>query len=508
MTADTSVSNSDDETVVSGNGKLSLSTNSPLLASSSVVTSATTTDFPKERKRQKLKHQNKQITNVVIKIGTQDSPTCGKAYLFFLHSERVQKKKKAIFFLETKKFSLTPLLVFNSAVRNMRNQKKHRISENNNGRKDTDEDDDAVMDTPNTKTSNCKIKIETATEINSNNNTVNQVDFSEDQNKTVHYKKEKYLNYWTFKQKAHLHRHIKEQHFGTTPDHICSICNKVFNFVFLFFFGSNPSFKFFLTTPFSQSPVCVAYPLLNAFKKIKNNKQGFHQKANLMCHLLTHLKNRTYTHPFQCLLCKRLGFERKFTRKSSLRRHVDTKHPSCDKDASWITAQRKSIIAKQLCDSLNMRYQLQNISPNQCFSTNTAKSHTNDNDNAVMDDDKKSNHLNDSKSSAAGQVTGSELAQMFPEINFFQKFKIVGFYCEWAFTKKIPNQENTDYGQFFFLEFILCVDNVKLCIFLKISDFSLKSPIVYAIEWFFRLLMFFNSFLFRILPQHQNKNSV
>ncbi|ETO18899.1 hypothetical protein RFI_18344, partial [Reticulomyxa filosa] len=30
----------------------------------------------------------------------------------------------------------------------------------------------------------------------------------------------------TFKQKAHLHRHIKEQHFANNPNHICAICNK------------------------------------------------------------------------------------------------------------------------------------------------------------------------------------------------------------------------------------------------------------------------------------------
>ncbi|ETO26157.1 hypothetical protein RFI_10980 [Reticulomyxa filosa] len=135
----------------------------------------------------------------------------------------------------------------------------------------------------------------------------------------------------SFKQRAHLQRHVKEQHFANEPDHVCAICNK-----------------------------------------------AFHQKANLMCHMLTHLKNRTYTHPFKCLLCEENGFERKFTRKSSLRRHVETKHPSCDKDSPWIAAQKKPKIARQLCDNLNTKHLLARHHDRKCFKEkNTVKSPTN-----------------------------------------------------------------------------------------------------------------------------------
>ncbi|ETO08940.1 hypothetical protein RFI_28446 [Reticulomyxa filosa] len=133
-----------------------------------------------------------------------------------------------------------------------------------------------------------------------------------------------------FKQRAHLQRHIKEQHLAQQPDHVFYLKKKKMNLALVYTFITKIFYVNVLTL-----------------------QQAFHQKANLMCHMLTHLKNRVFTHPFHCLLCEEKGLERKFTRKSSLRRHVETKHPSCDKDASWISTQKKPKIVKQLCDNLN-----------------------------------------------------------------------------------------------------------------------------------------------------------
>jgi hypothetical protein len=70
------------------------------------------------------------------------------------------------------------------------------------------------------------------------------------------------------------------------------------------------------------------------------------------------IENRTYTHPFKCLLCATSGLESRFTRKSSLRRHVETKHPSCDKNASWIIVQRRPRISKHFREHWNNKYLL------------------------------------------------------------------------------------------------------------------------------------------------------
>ncbi|ETO21039.1 zinc finger protein [Reticulomyxa filosa] len=138
----------------------------------------------------------------------------------------------------------------------------------------------------------------------------------------------------SFKKLALLHRHIKGRHCSKKSDYNCAICDKVFFYH------------------------CCYYIMLAKERKKKSivkKKKEFHQKANLMCHILTHLKNRIYTHPFKCVLCEDIGFERKFTRKSSLRRHVETKHPLCEKNALWIATQRKPRVAKQLCENFNTK---------------------------------------------------------------------------------------------------------------------------------------------------------
>ncbi|ETO22725.1 manganese-dependent ADP-ribose/CDP-alcohol diphosphatase-like protein, partial [Reticulomyxa filosa] len=145
---------------------------------------------------------------------------------------------------------------------------------------------------------------------------------------------------------------------------------------------------------------------------------AFHQKANLMCHVLTHLKNRTYTHPFECVLCERMGFERKFTRKSSLRRHVLTKHPSCGKDAAWITTQKKPRLSRQLCDSLNARYRVRNEEARRCVQNNTVNSPSlnncsmTSNTNTVGAIGANDVHVN--------SMPSSQLVQIFPEMFLLQ----------------------------------------------------------------------------------------
>jgi len=183
-----------------------------------------------------------------------------------------------------------------------------------------------------------------------------------------------------FKQKAHLQRHVKEQHFANELEHVCAICNK-----------------------------------------------AFHQKANLMSHMLTHLKNRTFSHPFKCLLCESSGLERKFTRKSSLRRHVETKHPSCDKDAPWIAAQRKPRIARQLCDNLNAKHlmarkhtkkHLQNKHIKSEIIKPTLATHSNNNHN----DNNNNNNNNDlvTNENNNNGACNTQLGQIFPEMFLFQ----------------------------------------------------------------------------------------
>ena len=97
----------------------------------------------------------------------------------------------------------------------------------------------------------------------------------------------------SFWQKCHLLRHIREQHLVKSAIHECPFCLKV-----------------------------------------------FHQKSNLDTHCMTHAKDRKFSHPFKCIVCKQDGKEKCFTRKSSLKRHCQTKHKHIDVEADWINIQQ------------------------------------------------------------------------------------------------------------------------------------------------------------------------
>merc|ERR1712154_432219 len=89
----------------------------------------------------------------------------------------------------------------------------------------------------------------------------------------------------SYHQKCDLSRHIQETHFVKSAHYECPFCHK-----------------------------------------------KFHQKSNLDTHCMTHAKERKFSHPFKCLICSKKDKEKCFTRKSSLKRHCQTKHKHIDVD--------------------------------------------------------------------------------------------------------------------------------------------------------------------------------
>ncbi|ETO22817.1 zinc finger protein [Reticulomyxa filosa] len=210
----------------------------------------------------------------------------------------------------------------------------------------------------------------------------------------------------SFKQRAHLQRHVKEQHLADEPDHVCTICHRA-------------------TCVFMYTNLFALYIYLHIHIYIYIFfffEQAFHQKANLMCHMLTHLKNRIYTHPFKCVLCEEHGLDRKFTRKSSLRRHVESKHPSCNRDAPWIVTQRKSRIITQLCDELHTRHLMEKYNAKKCFKESTSDSEispperSRDTNTTFLHPPSPIPH----STPHVHQVSHSQLSQIFPEIFLVQ----------------------------------------------------------------------------------------
>ena len=56
---------------------------------------------------------------------------------------------------------------------------------------------------------------------------------------------------------------------------------------------------------------------------------------------MTHAKDKEFSHPFKCLICiKNNKTDKRFTRKSSLKRHCISKHKNINLDeAEWINNQ-------------------------------------------------------------------------------------------------------------------------------------------------------------------------
>jgi len=69
-------------------------------------------------------------------------------------------------------------------------------------------------------------------------------------------------------------------------------------------------------------------------------EKTFHQKSNLDAHCMTHASERKFSHPFKCVVCEQDGKDKRFTRKSSLKRHCQTKHKNVDVESEWINSQQ------------------------------------------------------------------------------------------------------------------------------------------------------------------------